>query len=89
MERADSGPLFCAQSNALPLSDLQDRVCRCGEGALGHGDRQDAKVDLCLHRPVVETVAEPQAELVIALSAFEMGSLPVYAHEVGFARDDK
>ena len=51
-------------------------------------DGQDTVGDLSLHGLVVEAVAEPQSQTIIALGTFKVEGMPVDPHEMGFFRRD-
>ena len=57
-----------------------------GRWPLGQRDFEDAVGDAGFEIAVIEAVAEPQPQLVVALHPFEVEGLPVDTYEMSFAR---
>lgn len=88
----------CMAGTATNATDREIRSRASGSGGAASGERagglarkgdgEHAVGELGAHGFVIETVADAERELVVALGAFEMEGGPVDAHEVRFPGGD-
>ena len=81
-----SSPNCCIGQNGLGA--LRPSPVRIEAVLLGKRYGEHACFEVRFHRGIVEGVAKPQTQAVVALRAFEMKRLPIHADHMRFARGD-